>query len=592
MCAERRLKACCLGLLISAFSIVPGSGQDVTNSPSPVGAPDQANTTNPANPTPQQVQNTEALLLPQPSLHQEVPTPKLHASNHVPFIGSPTIQMPEGMPDSSPEWGSGAPGNEPPPPQPGTAATDTGLPAGQGSVVNAPMTPNLPLMPGQQDTPEKVSLPGDEWNASANSPATNPAITTGQESDSSTGLPFLRASTDLGRLAIPMVEPNLTGLPNAAEMQAQMNGGAPVSSEAEGRHWRIVPRLNLGTYYDSNIFITHDNPVASMVSQAGAGFGYQLGGFNGMDGNSLSFSYEGTGIFFSGAPAQNAYNQTAQLLASYQWTRLRAKLASSYYYLSGPNRDTGSFVNSSLFRNELEFVYSYSSKTDIKFAIAEIGNYFASANSSEAYFARLGANHEVTSKMRLGLEVDEGYNTLQNSPNQTFQKYLATLLYNATGKLNLRADGGFQVTEFGNSGQAPFGTPVLKLGAEYIPFGDKQALNYTEIDLNAYREIFNSASLVSQDYAATGVAVNLLRAYHQWLPAMNLGFEDDAYFATAPGISATRRDNFVFIRPNLGYQAVKWLKANVFFAYRQNLSNIDQYGWSGYQAGISFSSAF
>ncbi len=503
-------------------------------------------------------------------------------------MGSPTLQIPDSVIVTHPVDGSGAPGIDPPPPQPGAISNGADSSAGNYGDVNVPTVPNLPLKPDKA----KVSYPGDEWSASTNSPATNPASTMGQETDANTGLPFLHASTDLGRLATPMVQPDLTGLPNTSEMEAQVNGGTPTSQEAGGRLWRIVPRLSLGTYYDSNIYITHNNPISSMVTQAGAGFSYELGGFHGRTGNGLVFSYDGSGVFFSSASAQNAYNQTAQFIGQYHWSRLMAKLSSSYYYLSGPNRDTGNFINSTLIRNELELIYSYSSKTDLKLGIAQLGNIFPGQNSSEEYYLRLGADHQVTQKMRLGLEGSEGYNTLQNSPNQTFQRYQGTVLYNATGKLDLKGEVGFQSTQFGTSGQSPFGSPIWKFGGEYVPFGDKTAKNYTEADFNIYRSIFNSASLTSQDFVATGVALNLLRGYHMWLPSMNVGFEDDAYFATSPGVSATRKDNFFFVRPNLGYEFTKSLKGNIYLSYRENLSNIDNYGWSGYQAGINLSLSF
>jgi hypothetical protein len=544
--AKKKVKACFIALIACMCLITQGWGQNTT-------------TTSSANSTPQ-----------------------------VPFMGSPTLQIPDGIIGAHPEAGSGSPGIDPPPPQPGTFSDEANSSAGHYGDVNAPTPPNLPLKSDQL----KVSNPGDEWNASTNSLATNSASTMGQETDPTTGLPFLHASTGLGRLATPMVQPNLTGLPNASEMEAQVNGGTPVAREAEGRSWRIVPRLNLGTYYDSNIYITHNNPTSSMVSQVGAGFSYELGGFHGRTGNGLIFSYDGTGVFFSSAAAQNAYNQTAQLIGQYHWSRLMAKLASSYYYLSGPNRDTGNFINSTLIRNELELIYSYSTKTDLKLGIGQLGNIFPGQNSSEEYFLKLGADHQVTQKMRLGLEETDGYNTLQNSPNQTYQRHQATLLYNATGKLDLKAEAGVQTTQFGNSGQSPFGTPIWSLGGEYLPFGDKAAKNYTQADFNVYRSIFNSASLTSQDFVATGVALNLLRGIHEWLPSINVGFEDDTYFATSPGTSATRRDNFFFVRPNLGYDFTKYLKGNIFLSYRENLSNINDYGWSGYQAGFNLSVSF
>jgi hypothetical protein len=81
------------------------------------------------------------------------------------------------------------------------------------------------------------------------------------------------------------------------------------------------------------------------------------------------------------------------------------------------------------------------------------------------------------------------------------------------------------------------------------------------------------------------------RYIHQWIPQAAVGYENDTYYASLPGVAADRMDNFYYLRPGLGYE-MKYLKAMLYYQFRANSSNIQQYSWKDNQVGIDLHTSF
>ena len=361
----------------------------------------------------------------------------------------------------------------------------------------------------------------------------------------------------------------------------------------ESRHlWRIVPRLFTQVEYDSNIFITKTNPVASSLTTLGLGFRAEYGDFRAKNAAFLVADYYATYNMYGKAPQENSLDQIAQLEAQYSWNILKAHFSSMYSYINGPNRDTGTFVKGTYVQNALDFTHPYSPKTTLKLTVAERGYIFNSSGllDSEFYEARLGASYQITPKISLGPQVLLGLNTAAGSPDQRYQIVSGSANYLFTGKLSLQASAGFQANEYASGGQNSCGLGVFSLGTTYTPNPA------TSLNLTAYRNLNNSASLQGQDYIATGVALGI---HHQlwtrWQPELQLGMENDQYISNLPTVQSGRVDNYYFLMPGLQYNFLKddRLSLKIYYQIRTNISNEEQtYGWQENLAGIQLKSTF
>ena len=444
----------------------------------------------------------------------------------------------------------------------------------------AMLSPTTPLMPGDLDLPPPLPSEEDHQEQAQ------------QVSPGAVSPESLRAGAVAGSLVGPMAEP---GLQNSIGGPLGISGAQEVASENTSKTWRLTPRASAGYLYDDNIFLSHTSPTGSGIYKVGGGLQFQAGGFHARKQNYLIADYGGTAAFYANAPQQNAYDQKALLLGQYSFTKLHLLLENRLESVNGPNRDSGNFARTTQLYNSFATLYDYSTKTVLKAEAVQRGALFPGLQSSENYELHGSVAYQWRPRLNVGLLAIGGYNTIQNSPNQTYQIFEGQARYAVDQKLLIRADGGFECNEYTTGGQQLFATPVFKTVAEYIPFGDKgtegKKRNYTQINLIGYRGLYNSSSLASQNYVATGTALEFSRYLHQWIPQVAVGYENDTYYASLPGVTANRMDNFYYLRPGLGYE-MKYLRAMLYYQFRANSSNIQQYSWKDNQVGIDFHTSF
>ena len=445
----------------------------------------------------------------------------------------------------------------------------------------AMLTPNTPLMPGDIDVPPP--LPSEEVAQQEQVEQASPGAVSPES---------LQAGAITGSLVGPMAEPSLQ---NSLGGPLGIAGATEVSAENSGKTWRVSPRFSTGYLYDDNIYLSHTSPTGSGIYKVGGGLQLQAGGFHTRTQNYLIADYTGLAAFYADAPQQNAYDQKALLMGQYSFTKLHLQLQNRLESVNGPNRDSGNFAKTTQLYNSIAALYDYSAKTGLKLEAVQRGALYPGLQNSEYYELHGSVNYQWRPKLNVGMLAIGGYNTIQNSPSQTFQILQAQLRYSLDQKLLIKADGGFECNEYSSGGQSLFTTPVFKTVAEYIPFGDKgseaKKRNYTQINLVGYRGLYNSSSLASQNYVATGTALEFSRYFHQWVPQASVGYENDTYYASLPTVDANRMDNFCYLRPGIGYE-MKYLRAVLYYQFRANASNVDQYSWRDNQIGIDFHTTF
>lgn len=382
----------------------------------------------------------------------------------------------------------------------------------------------------------------------------------------------------------PVGDPNLDDIP---ALDAEGVEAPGEHEEAHRRLWRIVPIAALGYVYDDNVFLANIDRQGSGIINLNAGFAFELGDFRERDQNYLLFNYLGTAFFYTDLEGLDSYNPRFDLFAQYRFEPLTLQVESVFYYLDGVQRQVGQFTTQILLANSIRAIYAFSDKTSFDLSLNQRANVYPDNISSYYYEIVGGFDYLLTAKLKIGLEGIVGSAEAEQSPMMLYQTANMRLAYEATGKVTLQATGGMEFNEYTSGGEPMRMLPVFSLGAEYRPCGT------TILELKGYRNVESSPSLVQQDYIATGLEAALRQGVGKKFElSLAAGFENDTYVANVSAVSASRVDNFVFYRPSLSYNFLKYLTAKVFYEYRTNTSTLEVDTWYDTRFGLEISASF
>ena len=91
-------------------------------------------------------------------------------------------------------------------------------------------------------------------------------------------------------------------------------------------------------------------------------------------------------------------------MAQYRLDRLTPQSNLSFSYLDGPDRLAGTFTTSYLIDGLVRLLYDYSDKTQLHAEFEQLTDIYPSQLDSFEYVGRLGADYEITPKIKLGLK--------------------------------------------------------------------------------------------------------------------------------------------------------------------------------------------
>jgi hypothetical protein len=403
-----------------------------------------------------------------------------------------------------------------------------------------------------------------------------------QPAEPDAGFQAIQAETNYPIAPIP--DPNVDDVP---PLDGEQIGLVEIPQEASDRVWRIRPIIATGLTYDDNIFISNTDRKGDLIYNINLGFALEVGDYRNMEGNFLLLEYVAEGFFFNRYASQNSFDQQASLLAQYRFNQLAVQVESRYQYLTGAEREVGSFTTRSLYFNALRFLYTYSGKTGIDLEFNQSTNDYPSNLSSSNYQASLGFDYALFPKTRAGLQAIAGLQPTEDSPDMWYQTINARVRHGATGKVALNATGGIQFNQYEGGGEPMRILPVFSLGAEY------QLFPKTSLSLVGYRNLQSSASIAGQDYIATGGEFGVSQGLADKLSfAIATGYENDTYVANTADTDATRVDNFYFFRPSVTYSFLKYVRTSLSYEYRANASTFQQDSWFDNQFSWEFAGEF
>lgn len=378
----------------------------------------------------------------------------------------------------------------------------------------------------------------------------------------------------------PAPEYNPEAQPEATNELIGGEGKKNIIQEASQRLWRLILTVQGGVYWDSNIFITQTHPTGDTVIQLAGGFTLELGDYRQKDKNYLTLKYLATGYIYTGHSTSDGVDQQFELHGQYRWERLTAQGNLSFSYLDGPDRLAGTFTTSYLIDGLFRLLYDYSDKTQLHAEFEQITDIYPSELNSFEYIGRLGADYELTPKIKLGAEGVIGDLQGQGGSNSIYGQALLRAAYKLTEKVTFLGNVGVEVVHYDGRDLTKV-TPVFDLSAQWTPFLG------TGFGLTAFRRIFASPVEVGQVFTATGVQASASQTFFQRLTAgVFVGYENDQYNASvinAPDINRT--DNYVYVRPNIIYTIGGWCNIVLYYQFSHNNSSVAGASFDDHRVG-------
>jgi hypothetical protein len=329
-----------------------------------------------------------------------------------------------------------------------------------------------------------------------------------------------------------------------------------------GKSWSLNYGVFLSAVFDDNVNLSSTDKQSDILLTGGANIAIRLG--NDASNLLLSGTYGiNYGTYLSGTD-DPVLGQSFALSALYRFTKLTLGLNVAMSYGAGGTVDTGERTNRGSYFASLTANYAFSEKLAFNLAVSGASNGFEDLLSSTDTRVNAFIDYTLTPKIKLGLGGTYGTTKAEDGGTQTSQQALIRGSYTATEKLTVNGSGGVELrqTEGGDNL-----SPVFSIGAAYRPF------ERTTVTLDLSRQIFSSAVLAGQNYTATSVTLGVGQ---QLLPRLSfsigIGYQFSDYSSAEEGVSASRRDNYLFVRSSLDWEAARWCRLGAFYEFSDSQS--------------------
>jgi hypothetical protein len=366
--------------------------------------------------------------------------------------------------------------------------------------------------------------------------------------------------------------------------------------------WSEVPRESIGALYDLDRLKQRRWSIQSALS---TGYSYEdnvnlrPGGRGGIGSGvytlapSIAARYQGShGFSFGARYGVNYQNFDNKVLKS----ALNHNAAANFNWGEGPlrfygtlgfiksasaNVDAGDRIASHTLSANLGMTYTYSPKTSVGITYAfsqftpENRNVFTQNNISinqsliATTMQQVGTffNYQYSPKTSVGVGADAGIWDVNRGNGFSFYRLLVRSSWAITPKLTLNGSVGPQFNKpEGESGRM---SAYWNVGINYRMVDTGK----TTFGLNVYRNQFSSIALLSQSYNATGISGSVTYVPVSRLRLSTaLGYEHAQYVSNSSNVTASRVDDFYFVRPAVVYAFTHYASVSLYYQYSQNFS--------------------
>jgi hypothetical protein len=344
----------------------------------------------------------------------------------------------------------------------------------------------------------------------------------------------------------------------------------------------ITPRVSSTLYYDDNIETDETDEIEDMVfTLAPTITGVARDIADGV-GKQMSLSYTPFFYVYFDENDLNRVDHFASVAGSVSGVKLTLGFEQYYRRTTDPVIDIGTRADRSAYDTVLSSQYLVTEKTSIEInGSLNVVDYDDEIyNGSWSVANDDWVNYQYSPKLGLGLGVVIGYQSIDNSPDQTYQQGLARVTYAIAEKVNLSARLGGEWRQF-KGGADDSLTPVWSVGAAYRP------RDSTTLSLRLFQEYRSSARDGGSSYVYTGASLRIRQMLMQRL-ALNLAgtYSNLDYESTVSGGQTDRNDDLFLFRASLDvYIRPRWT-VGVFYDFQTRDSTNPQLEFDRNRVGL------
>lgn len=361
------------------------------------------------------------------------------------------------------------------------------------------------------------------------------------------------------------------------------------------RIWRLSARISGGWWYDDNVNLA--GPGSDSKKEADSYFNLRPS----LDltltppgwGLTATITYDMDFQWYLNQKVDNVFNQHVGLNLNYDQGaggKLRWFLNTSYFSVDGGNVDIGDRVqqNGMVLTGGLQYDLTGKLTLGLGFG-GDLLDYTGGFFPSNSYRGNAYFDYAIAPKTKVGLGASYNYTVVDGGTNYNYYELNFRFSWAPTSRLSFNSTFGAMYLQSSGGGFSDV-TPVATLDLNYDIFGTGK----TSATLAVNRSYHPSALMMNQSYFSNNVVLTFTQhVSERILATLALGYEFADYRATAPDVTATRKDNFFYIRPNITYAISRSLSASVFYQFsKDDSSGFGSQSFQRNSAGVMLNYAF
>jgi hypothetical protein len=342
--------------------------------------------------------------------------------------------------------------------------------------------------------------------------------------------------------------------------------------------FQFIPQMDVNMTYDDNIFATPANKVHDFIWTIAPGITAVAS--DPRDGKLFSLSYIPSFVFYTENPDQNNIGQVGTLAARLPLNRLTLGLGGTAALQQSALQGTGELVETRTFTGQATSQYALSGRTS-----AELNGGVSVQDGEDVignttWDASTWLNYTNSAHLTLGIGASFNYQTVEDSPNQTFQSLLFRAVYTINERLVFRAVAGPEWRQY-DGARSDTVEPFVTLGASW------QIGNRTTVNFDAAGRVVPSLDTSGQNYYMAMFRLYLIQNLtEKFSITAGGGYEHDHYYSTVSGVPSDGPVDMLTLGGSLNYQIRPNWSASIFYNYRDSTGNATITSFTDNQAGI------
>jgi Putative beta-barrel porin 2 len=338
--------------------------------------------------------------------------------------------------------------------------------------------------------------------------------------------------------------------------------------------------------YNTNTFLSRDNPVPDSVFRVGPSISYTQGDSKEGEGGYIQLAYQPTGVIYGKSKSNNRIDQIAALAAGWRGKSSKVTCMGIARQLGDAIPDTGVRSDRVELESELRAAWTVREKISLEVAAGGSSDKFENPDlvSSGRIYGEVALRYAYSPKTQLGLAYRAGQLKIENSDDQATQQLSGSIDWQPREKIFVKLEGGAEMRRFDGGTKT---NPIVKARIEWQPRQE------TKLFLTAYQRNEVSALNQGQVFNVKGITAGISqRLGSKWTAKLETGFEKATYFAVQSNGLSARNDEGWFVNPSLTYLISDQCNVSLFHRTSSNTSSDQNFGFDDALTGLELNYQF